>query len=95
MKLPDGLRFSHVLPVHVCSVACTVALVVVGEVIVSVFVAGATAPATAVKLKDATFAESFVVAPDTTVMATVTVRTPEAATVEIVPLQVVFAAIPD
>jgi hypothetical protein len=95
VKLPDGLRLSHVVPVHVCSVACTVALVVVGAVIVSVRVAGAAAPATALKLNDGTFAESFVVAPATTVMTTFAVRTPEAATVEIVPLHVVSAAIPD
>jgi hypothetical protein len=95
VKLPDGLRLSHVVLVHVCSVACTVALVVVGAVIVSVRVAGGTAPATALKLRETTFGESCVVAPGTTVMTTFTVRTPEAATVEMVPLHVVPAAIPD
>ena len=95
MKGPLGVRASQVLPVHVCSVACTVAVVVVGAVIDKVCGAGGAPPATPVNVSAATLAVSCVVAPDTTVIVTFTVRTPEAATVEIVPLHVDPAVSPD
>jgi hypothetical protein len=92
MKLPVGVRVSQLLPVQLCSDTWAVALVFVCAVTVSVCAAGAAPPATALNAR----VEGLNVRlPEVTFRVTFAVWVPEAAVMEIVPLQVVPAANPD
>jgi hypothetical protein len=94
VKLPD--RDNQLTVVQVCSDTLGVAVVLVCAVVtVRVCEAGAAAPATALKAR----AEELSVSPEAvgavTFRVTVAVCVPEAVLMEIVPVQVVPAVIPD
>jgi hypothetical protein len=93
VKVPDGATVSQSLAVQLCRETCAVALVFDGVVTVRVCDAGATAPATALKVND----EGVNSKPPefaATIRVTLAVRVTEAVVMEMEPLQVVPAVMP-
>ncbi|MGP8243523.1 MAG: hypothetical protein ACLQVN_03280 [Bryobacteraceae bacterium] len=96
VKLPVGERVSQLLPVQVCSDTEAVALVLVCAVTVRVCVAGTDPLAAAVNVKlEGLRVSGPVESADVTLSVTPTVWVPEDVTMEMVPVQVVPATIPD
>ena len=93
VKLPGDERVSQLLLVQLCSETWAVALVLADAVTVSVCVDGADPPATAVNGKAVGL--NVRVAAAVTLRVTLAVWILEPAVMEIVPVQVVPAAIPD
>jgi hypothetical protein len=95
VKLPVGERVSQLLLVQLCSDTWAVALVFVCAVTVSVCEAGAAPPATALNVKAEGLNVRTAAVEPVTLRVTVAVCVTEAAVMEIVPLHVVPAVIPD
>jgi hypothetical protein len=95
VKLPVGERVSQLLLVQLCSDTWAVALVLVCAVTVSVCEAGAAPPATALNVKAEGLNVRPAVVKPVTFRVTVAVCVTEAAVMEIVPLHVVPAVMPD
>ncbi|MGP8243524.1 MAG: hypothetical protein ACLQVN_03285 [Bryobacteraceae bacterium] len=92
VKLPVGERVNQLLPVQLCSDIEAVALVLLAAVTASVCESGTDPPATAVNVRLKGLNVSGPA--DATLRVTPTVWVPEDVTMEMVPLQVVPAAIP-
>jgi hypothetical protein len=95
VKPPAGDRINHVLPVQLCSLDWAVTAVAVGAVTVKDCEGGAKPPTVAVKLNAEMFRVRADVAAAFTFRVTFTDCAPEDVWNEMVPLQVVPAAIPD
>ena len=95
VKLPVGERVSQLLLVQLCSDTWAVALVLVCAVTVSVCENGAAPPAAALNAKAEGLNVRPAVVKPVTFSVTVAVCVTEAAVMEIVPLHVVPAVMPD